>query len=67
MKFFVLNSTRDKDLIVKADGRKHYEYSKSNGWVRSGIMSDYYLPYGVYYDMYKEISEEEAMNLIKRM
>ncbi|MDO4556273.1 MAG: DEAD/DEAH box helicase, partial [Lachnospiraceae bacterium] len=45
---------------VKADGRKHYKYVPKEGWVRSGIMSHYYLPYGIYYDQYEEITEEEG-------
>lgn len=67
MKFLLLKSSRDNGKVIKADGRKHYEYDTQNGWVRSGIMTHYYLPYGDYYDQYDEITEEEAMKLIANM
>lgn len=67
MKFLLLKSVRDNGKVIKVDNRKHYEYDKKEGWIRSGIMSDYYLPYGVCYDMFEEITEEEANKIIGNM
>lgn len=59
----------DKDhygQIIKADGRKQYEYDLStNQWVRSGIMLHYFSDESETYDMYEEISEKDALEQIE--
>ena len=49
-----------RDTVIKFIGRDAYSYKNSGEWVRTGIMSHYFLPYGIYYDMYEDITEEEA-------
>lgn len=51
--------------IVRCNGRKQFEFDKEKGsWVRSGILLDYFTDSSPLYEMYKEISEEEAMKLL---
>lgn len=64
MRYFLLKSVRDIGKVVKNDGQKNYIYKPEKGWVRSGIMSHYFLPFGIYFEQYEEITEEEANKLI---
>lgn len=52
--------------IIRCQGRLQYKYDvKSKAWVRSGILLEYQCDESPLYDLYKEISEEEAMKIIK--
>lgn len=66
MRYFLLKSERDKGKIVKGEDRKHFEYIPERGWVRSGIMTHYFLPFGIFFEQYEEITEEEANKLINK-
>ncbi|MDR3149814.1 MAG: hypothetical protein LBT88_07390 [Oscillospiraceae bacterium] len=50
--------------VVRADGAKQYEWDDKKGWVRSGILILYFCDESEYYDLYEEITEDEAMKLI---
>lgn len=64
MKYYVLKDREHKGTIVRSEGGKSYKYDKERGWVRSGIMSQYFFPDSPVYESYEEISEEEANKII---
>lgn len=52
--------------IIRCQGRYQYEYDvNTREWVRSGILIEYQCDESPLYDMYKEISEDEVMKIIK--
>jgi len=53
-------------VIVKTDGRLHYEYDPVKGWVRSGILLHYEWPESETYGMYEEITEAQANKAINQ-
>jgi len=65
--YYVLDDFANRGTIVKADGRIQYEYVKGSGWVRSGILIDYFCDESPVYDSYHTISEDETMKLIENM
>jgi|LGVF01.2.fsa_nt_gb hypothetical protein len=64
IRYFKLNDNKHKNVIVKADGRIQHRYDKKKGWIRTGIMLDYFSDESDTYDMYEEIKESEAFKLI---
>ncbi|MCL2531579.1 MAG: hypothetical protein FWE40_05430 [Oscillospiraceae bacterium] len=58
-----LLSKEHKGIIVRCVGRKQYQYDAKNGWVPSGILLAYFWPDDPYYEMYEEITEQEALAL----
>ena len=66
MRYFRLLDKEHEGIIVKAEGRLQYEFDPSAGWVRSGILSDYFCDWDPLYDMYEEISEEEALRITEQ-
>lgn len=67
MKYYRLTDLNNRGTIVRSDGRKNFKYDKLRGWVRSGIMTQYFFPDSPVYDSYEEITEEVAMKLIENM
>ncbi len=67
MKYYVLKDREHRGTIVRSEDGKSYKYDKGRGWVRSGIMSQYFFPDSPVYESYDEISEEEADILIAVM
>jgi len=65
--YYVLDDFANRGTIVKADGRIQYEYVKGSGWVRSGILIDYFCDESLLYDSYRTIPEGEATKLIENM
>ncbi len=61
--YVTLIDNRRRGTVVKCNGRLQYEY-KNGEWVRSGVLMEYFNDESPYYDLYKEISEEEAMKMI---
>jgi hypothetical protein len=60
----------DKDnygTVVKADGSKQFMYDKVRGWVRSGILLDYQIPSGPKFGMYRDVTEQEALEIIQQL
>lgn len=62
--YYKLLDNAHLNMVVKADGRVQHEYIKGQGWVRSGIMLEYFCDESDTYNMYEEISEQEANKLI---
>ena len=64
VKYVMLTDNESYGTVVKLCGQKHYEYINGE-WVRSGIMTEYFCDESPFYDLYKEITPEEAEKLIK--
>jgi len=62
--YFILLDPKNNGKIVKADGRIQYQFIPGEGWVRSGILLEYQIPESPLYDLYKQITEKKALNLI---
>lgn len=62
--YYKLLDNAHLNTVVKADGRVQHEYVTGQGWVRSGIMIEYFCDESDTYNMYEEISEQEAIKLI---
>ena len=54
---------RHKNQVVRADGVFQQEYEDGK-WIRSAILLDYYTDISPLYDMYEEITEKEAIELL---
>lgn len=65
-RYVVLTDNIRRGTIVKMSGRYHYEYDNGE-WKRTGIMTDYFIDSSPAFELYKEITEEEAMKLISEM
>ena len=52
-----------KNQVVRADGVFQQEYEDGK-WIRSAILLDYYTDISPLYDMYEEITEKEAIELL---
>jgi hypothetical protein len=49
-------------MIVRADKGMEYAYvPASNMWLRTGVLMHYIFDFGDCYDLYDEITEEEAL------
>lgn len=67
MKYYVLKDFEHNGTVVRSENGKSFKYDKERGWVRTGIMSQYFFPESPVYESYDEISEEEANKLIAVM
>jgi hypothetical protein len=67
VKYYVLNDREHRGTIVRSEGSKSYKYVKERGWVRSGIMSQYFFPDSPVYEAYDEIDEEEVRKIIEAL
>lgn len=63
---FKLLDSEYYNTIIKADGQKQYMYTDGKGWIRNGILTEYFNDESLYYDMYKVITQEEAQNIINK-
>lgn len=63
MKYFKLLDPKHENVIVRANGRIQHEFVKGKGWVRSGIMIEYFCDESDTYGMYEEIAEQEAFRI----
>lgn len=64
--YVLLIDKKNFGTIVRCNGRYQFEFDKEKGsWIRSGILLDYFTDSSPLYEMYIEISEEEAMRMIK--
>ena len=62
-KYIKLLDRNHKNQVVRADGRFQQEYEDGK-WIRSAILLDYYTDTSPLYNMYEDITEEEAIMLI---
>jgi hypothetical protein len=67
MKYYLLDDLERRGTIVRTEGRVQHRYYNEKGWVRTGIMIEYFNDESPYYDSYSEITEEEAKKLIAAM
>lgn len=67
MQYVMLTNMSDYGTILRLDNQKQYVYSKERGWEQTTLMLDYFLPYGKHYDMYEEITKEEAESIINNL
>jgi hypothetical protein len=67
MKYYVLKDLERRGTVVRSESGKSFKYDKERGWVRSGLMSQYFFPESPIYESYDEISEDEANKLIANM
>lgn len=65
IKYVVLTDNKYGGTVVRLCGRKHYIY-RNGEWIRTGIMTHYFWDESPFYDLYKEITPEEAEQLIKQ-
>lgn len=64
--YYVLLDDIYNNTIVKVNGRMQYRYVYGyNDWVPTGILLVYYTEGSYFYEKYKKISEEEALQIIK--
>jgi len=63
-KYFRLTDKKNKDTIVKAEGRIQHQFIPGSGWVRSGILLEYQWPESPLYGYYETIPESEALKAI---
>lgn len=64
--YVVLIDNVRRGTIVRMDGQDHYRY-KDGSWVETGIMMEYFDDESPAFELYKEITEEEAMKLISQI
>ena len=65
--YYKLKDTIRKGMIVRADSSEaQYRFVPEKGWVRSGVMLHYFSPESPTYDLFEEISEQEALAQISK-
>ncbi len=64
MKYIELLDKKNKGMIMRLNGKEQFVYEKGIGWKRSALFLDYSWPESNLYDLYKEISEKQAMKKI---
>lgn len=64
--YMLLTNKQDYGKVIKRIGGKSYIYINGE-WKRTGCMVAYFWFGSPLYDMYKEITEEEAMKCIAEM
>lgn len=65
VEYVTLTDRGRNGTIVKCDGRIQHEYVKGKGWVRSGVLMEYFCDESPLYELYREIPEEEALRIIE--
>lgn len=67
MKYIELLDKENKGVIMWLNGKEQFVYEKGTGWKRSALFLDYSWPESDLYDLYKEISEKQAMKKIEML
>ncbi|MDO4766213.1 MAG: hypothetical protein Q4A29_09145 [Eubacteriales bacterium] len=65
MTYIELLDKDHKGMVMKLNGREQFLYETGKGWIRSGLFLHYSYPEADSYELYREISEERANELIK--
>ena len=60
-RFYKLIDLPSYGTIVRTNGASQQMFVKGEGWVDSGIMIRYFCDESDYYNLYEEISEQEAL------
>jgi hypothetical protein len=66
MNYYRLLAPKDDGTIVRTEGRSQQQYIQGRGWIESGIMLEYFWPESDIVENYEEITEQEAIKLIKQ-
>lgn len=67
MRYFKLVDHINGGVIVRVEGREQFMYVYGESmWQRTGILLLYYTEDTVYYEKYKEITEEQAYEIIEQ-
>jgi len=61
--YYRLLDPKRKGTIVKTDGNEQYLFDPKTGWIKTGVMLEYFWPDSDIYDRYEEISEQTARKL----
>ncbi len=67
MRYIELLDKEHKGIVMKLKGIDQFIYRKGIGWVESGLFLKYSWPESDLYDLYKEISEKQAMKKIEML
>ena len=67
MRYIELLDKEHKGIVMKLKGIDQFIYRKGIGWVESGLFLRYSWPESDLYDLYKEISEKQAMKKIEML
>lgn len=65
IKYIKLTDKENYNMLIKTEGRMQYRYIYGkNEWNRTGILMQYHDERSKKYDLYEEISEKEALQII---
>jgi hypothetical protein len=64
--YYRLLDPQHKGTIVKTEDKSQYQFELGKGWIRTGIMLDYFFPESDTFDQYEEITEDEASKSIQQ-
>ncbi len=64
IRYIMLTDDKNKGEVVKQVGREFFSFVNSK-WKKRGLSAGFFLPGAVEYECYKEISENEAIHIIK--
>lgn len=65
--YYKLLDLQHLNAVIRTKGPIHEEYVKSKGWVRSGLLMEYLCDESDYYELYEEITDDEAKKLIEEV
>lgn len=63
--YYLLRALPHEGAIVRTNGAVHEEYIPDTGWVRSGILIQYFNDESDYYNLYEELTEDDALKRIE--
>lgn len=67
MTFYRLLDFKNNNTVVRAEGRSQQQYILGRGWIESGIMIEYFCDESDTYNMYEEITEQQANKIISKI
>lgn len=66
--YVLLTDGKNRGTVVKSVGSEDYVFEKeTKTWKRTGMLTKYFNDESPYYDLYEDISEQKAMELINKM
>lgn len=66
IEYVVLTDNQNRGIVVRCNGRIQHRYdTEKKEWIRSGILLEYFCDESPLYNCYEEITEEQALELIK--
>lgn len=64
VRYLLLTDEKNNGDVVKQEGTKFYSFVDSQ-WKRRGLSLGYFLPGEPEYECFRELSEDEAMKIVK--